>query len=426
LYPWVRGFTLEALRDRYRITVTAEGPLSYESGELEDPPRIYLDLLSVDLAQIPSEFGVADSYLRGARIHQHSVSTEDEEEVARVVVELEEWRPYRIRESGDRCELEIELPLPEAVELPPDVPAVILTELSFARESPQLAAVTVGVFGTPYCTSIPVENPPLVFVDIANATSQCRAPALGVDDRLVSGVTLGPAPGKPGTQRLTVHLRDPVGHAVVTETGAIKVLVGRFELGQLKLVIDAGHGGHDTGAIGRSGLREKDVNLDIARRVYRRLQAMGVNVVLTRRDDNPAQPWTRGNSRQHRRELLRRCEIANEMGADLFVSIHANARESNPSEHRGTETFYREPNSRGFARVLQEEVVRAAGLPDGGTKRHPKSIVVLSYSGMPAALVEVCGRGWAAAGACAADARAGEAAGRLRAAFRPRPDPGAG
>lgn len=79
-----------------------------------------------------------------------------------------------------------------------------------------------------------------------------------------------------------------------------------------KVVIDAGHGGIDPGAIGRTGLREKDVNLDIARRLARLLQAEGIQVVLTRSTDTFI-------------PLPRRVAIANGPGVDLFVSVHANA-----------------------------------------------------------------------------------------------------
>ena len=110
---------------------------------------------------------------------------------------------------------------------------------------------------------------------------------------------------------------------------------------------------------------------------------------LTRVDDNPVRPWRRGNREEQRAELLTRCKIASEMGADLFVSIHANARRSNPMEHRGTETYYRKADSLAFGRVMQRELVKAVGLPDGGVIRHPKSIIVLSYTEMPSVLVEV-------------------------------------
>jgi len=79
-----------------------------------------------------------------------------------------------------------------------------------------------------------------------------------------------------------------------------------------KVVIDPGHGGKDTGAIGPHGVREKDVALAIARKVAARVRALGLAVVLTRDDDSFV-------------SLDDRTRIANEAKADLFVSIHCNA-----------------------------------------------------------------------------------------------------
>ncbi len=79
-----------------------------------------------------------------------------------------------------------------------------------------------------------------------------------------------------------------------------------------KVVIDAGHGGNDPGAIGRNGLREKDVNLEIAKKLSVLLRAEGVQTVLTRSTDRFI-------------PLSTRVSIANRSGADLFISIHSNA-----------------------------------------------------------------------------------------------------
>ena len=95
----------------------------------------------------------------------------------------------------------------------------------------------------------------------------------------------------------------------------------RFDL----VVIDAGHGGHDEGALGRSGLREKDLVLDVTRRLAKRLSNQGIEVVLTRdRDDFLS--------------LEERTAVANDARADLFVSIHANASRS--SKPKGIETYF--------------------------------------------------------------------------------------
>jgi N-acetylmuramoyl-L-alanine amidase len=91
-----------------------------------------------------------------------------------------------------------------------------------------------------------------------------------------------------------------------------------------RLVIDPGHGGKDTGAVGPGGLKEKDVTLDVARRVASILGAEGVQVVLTRNDDSFV-------------SLEERTARANAFGADLFVSIHCNASEI--KTRRGVETY---------------------------------------------------------------------------------------
>lgn len=92
-----------------------------------------------------------------------------------------------------------------------------------------------------------------------------------------------------------------------------------------KIVIDAGHGGTDPGAIGRTGLREKDVNLDIAKRLSKLLRSNGVDVVMTRTTDRFVPLSTRVN-------------IANDSGAALFVSIHSNANRVRSLS--GVEVYY--------------------------------------------------------------------------------------
>jgi N-acetylmuramoyl-L-alanine amidase len=93
-----------------------------------------------------------------------------------------------------------------------------------------------------------------------------------------------------------------------------------------KIVIDAGHGGHDTGTIGPNGLCEKDVVLDVAKRLGRLLESrLGAEVVYTRKDDTFV-------------PLETRTAIANRERADLFISIHANS--SRDGDARGVETYY--------------------------------------------------------------------------------------
>jgi N-acetylmuramoyl-L-alanine amidase len=108
------------------------------------------------------------------------------------------------------------------------------------------------------------------------------------------------------------------------QTGS-RSLVRALGLKLGRVVLDPGHGGHDTGSIGPSGLLEKDVVLDVALRLGTLIEErMGAEVVYTRRDDSFV-------------PLEQRTALANEQQADLFLSIHANAGSASVS---GSETYY--------------------------------------------------------------------------------------
>ena len=385
LHPWVRKFELQVTPDCYRVVVAGEQPLTYRTEKMDDPPRIVIDLLNADLADITRSYAVENSYLRGARIAQKSLAPERGGDVTRLVVDLSEWRPYRIRMSEDRTRLEVELPLP-GEELPSDAPPVKLTDLSCRRNSAHLTTVTLSLSGKARFKSGEGADPPSVWVEVENAENQVSAEKLAVLDRLIAGVSLTARPGRRGIQRLTVTLAEPTPYAVKPEANALCIMLGKCQLSDLTVVVDAGHGGMDPGAVGRSGLTEKEVNLEIAQRVASLLESEGVKVILTRCDDDAAQAF---GSSVRREQLLARCSVANTAFADLFVSVHCNARGAYSAGVRGTETYYRKLDSLPFARVMQEEMVATLGIPDGGAHYHPKSIVVLYRTEMPAVLAEV-------------------------------------
>ena len=137
-----------------------------------------------------------------------------------------------------------------------------------------------------------------------------------------------------------------------------------------RVVIDAGHGGHDSGAR-RGYVLEKHLALDVSRRLERYLERRRIRVTQTR-------------SRDKFLALSQRSRIANRQRNAVFVSVHFNwARNSNSS---GTETFYYDDYS--FAHAIQTRVARKARTPNRGTKR--ARFYVLRHTRIPAALVE-CG-----------------------------------
>jgi N-acetylmuramoyl-L-alanine amidase len=118
----------------------------------------------------------------------------------------------------------------------------------------------------------------------------------------------------------------PATHEASPTADGDRSLIRALGLKIGRIVIDAGHGGHDTGTIGPNGLLEKDLVLDVALRLGRLLETrLGADVIYTRDDDTFI-------------PLETRTAIANEKQADLFVSVHANS--SQDSSARGVETYY--------------------------------------------------------------------------------------
>ena len=142
------------------------------------------------------------------------------------------------------------------------------------------------------------------------------------------------------------------------------------------IVIDPGHGGPDSGAVGIKSLREKDVVLDISLQVANLLKRKGVNVLLTRKNEVDL-------------DLSPRVALANRKNATAFVSIHANASRYARKEVNGIETFYFTGfKAKKLASTIQNEILKVSpGSPDRGVRRG--KYFVIRRTKMPAVLAEV-------------------------------------
>jgi N-acetylmuramoyl-L-alanine amidase len=216
-----------------------------------------------------------------------------------------------------------------------------------------------------------LDGPPRVFVDLRNTTTieELKDETIPFPDDIVRQARIGRQAD--GRTRVVLDLTKPARHSVyalynpyrividlerpvpgspakpapaappaapTTNAGGGFSLSRQLGLGIARITIDPGHGGHDPGARIR-GLTEADLVLDVARRLQRLLEAQGVEVVLTRRDNSYL-------------SLEERTAIANKSGADLFLSIHANA--SNVSGVSGVETYFLD-----FAQNKEAEAIAA-------------------------------------------------------------------
>jgi N-acetylmuramoyl-L-alanine amidase len=272
-------------------------------------------------------------------------------------------------------------------------------QIRFGRQPDNTTRVVLDAVGVGSYNVYPIYNPYRLVVDCSRApktapvqtasmplrpaaapvaarvTSRPALPALKagllVADLLFPLAAPGPANAQ-ALQRLgdADALDAPATVAAATPLPAIEPpgrnLAGGFSisrqlgLGVSRIVIDPGHGGHDPGAQGK-GVSEAELALDISLRLERLLQRAGLQVVLTRRTDDFV-------------PLQERTAIANREGADLFLSIHANA--SQDENVRGIETYYLNFASNMGAAAIAVRENAASGGNLGATPDFVKSIAL--------------------------------------------------
>ena len=155
-----------------------------------------------------------------------------------------------------------------------------------------------------------------------------------------------------------------------------------FNAADKVIVIDPGHGGSDTGAVGTYGTTEKAVTLAVALKTEKILQDEGMKVIMTRRTDIDVASPNASNTQ----ELQARVNKIPPQ-ADIFISIHCNAF-TNPASH-GMETYYHGSNSGGqrLAMLLNEELAKHGGLFNRGVKA--ANFYVIKRANCPASLIEL-------------------------------------
>lgn len=245
-------------------------------------------------------------------------------------------------------------------------------------------------------TTGPMENdiftltgPDQVVVDLKGVKPGDLPEEVDVDNDLVRRLRTGKFSEDPSIVRLVFDVKKPVmfnaTESIKNDGMELKLELYSPDLGtHLKgktIAIDPGHGGSDPGAIGPTGLKEKDVNIDVGLLTAHLLTQSGADVVLTRTTDTYV-------------DLYERTRIAGAAGADVFVSIHMNAHPSEGID--GTSTFYRRDNVSGpgvsqednrmLARHVHSQLLQYLNRRDAGI--HQANFVVLRTAAMPAVLVE--------------------------------------
>ena len=297
----VSRITTMAANSSTRIVIALDRKVTYQSAEIAHPDRIYFDL---DQAQVAPRLAgrainVKNALLKEIRVAQNPGG------VVRIVFDVEGVSDYTASLLDHPARLVVDLhagTVPEGSSAPRELRATTAVAHAGTASDPPTA---------------PAARP----TDVSRDSSAAAAPARGARaTHAALSTRLGPAPVPQPT-------RD--GQQSLTRTLGLKI--GR-------IVIDPGHGGHDTGTIGPTGFMEKDLCLDVALRLGKIIEQRlpGADVVYTRQDDTFI-------------PLEERTKIANEAKADLFLSIHANSSDDHAA--RGVETYYL--NMKGTPEAMQ-------------------------------------------------------------------------
>jgi N-acetylmuramoyl-L-alanine amidase len=387
--PRVTGLRHWSTPDYTRVAIDLEQDIKYKSQRIHHPDRIFFDLLDTSLAStlVGKTFDVDDGFLKKIRIAQfqpgktrvvlevNSLSDCDAfllPNPSRLIIDIRGQDIHgkqlaKAGEAGNRSQAK------DAAVKSSSIPAADASEkLSRDRSAAEaFSGKKPRVESKKSTPTLAVSNsaiPKKTIVEEDAENSDVMAKLDPPEIKPASKTTIAPVPGGPELsppgpasseqaslgqsatgqassasalphQVLSGHSssRTPKGkhksmpaepdvHEALPTASGDRSLIRALGLKIGKIVIDPGHGGHDTGTVGPHGLEEKDLVLDVGRRLGKLLQTrLGADVVYTRTDDTFI-------------PLATRTAVANQEQADLFVSIHANS--SDDPGARGVETYY--------------------------------------------------------------------------------------
>lgn len=311
------------------VIIELEDSVQFVSGRIANPDRIYFDLHAAKLSPAVAHGTVAvkGDLLSRVRVAQNQFG------IVRVVLDVNGVQDYAASIVKKPTRLVIELygntpPVrTEAVQTARliETPKPKLTSTDPA--GPRMAEPQPVVLEDPNAEMAPVKTSDIPIVTTP-AVSASKTPSSGSKATRSSSAKSATSKAEMIAPSTAPTLTRE-GQATLTRALGLKI--GR-------IVIDAGHGGHDTGTIGATGLMEKDLCLDVALRLGKLIQQKlpDTEIVYTRSDDTFI-------------PLEERTHIANDIKADLFISIHANSSPDHGA--RGVETYYL--NMRGSAEAME-------------------------------------------------------------------------
>ncbi len=350
--------TIESQQHELFVKLKTTNPTDLNYFFLSNPERLVLDINDTMLSEIDSPEVPKNDFVKAIRFGQFSENT------VRVVFDLKNDINYQVFQDND-------------------VFSVIFSEvhtvqdIQVTREG-DMALVDIvadGEIGYELRADKNKKQLKIVMPGVAIGKNLLNQDVIKITDDIIEYIELVKVKdAKNYNFEIIISLNSFASYEMLSSppSSLIRLGIHKSPLKNKLIVIDPGHGGIEPGAV-VGDVKEKDLNLDIALKLKKLLEASGAKVFMIRDDDTFVSHFVRAG-------------MANEINADLFVSIHNNSAGSGAS---GTETlYYSDPEKKLFAQALQKAVVRHIGLNDRGIVERP-GIVVTRETKMPSALVEL-------------------------------------
>ncbi|MFO7815535.1 MAG: N-acetylmuramoyl-L-alanine amidase family protein [Halanaerobiales bacterium] len=364
LQPAKRTRIYDLAYEDHQIVFRTDAPIEPDLFTLEDPSRLVVNLFNTYREDdIKEEINIKENIVKKIRVGRF------DSEIVRIVADLSEMTAYEWeQEQYSKNEY--------------------IHRISFANKFDEIELldqnlytnINVNVSGKVNYEVKKFSYPHRLVIDVSGEEIRPSEVELPDPVGIIKEIRMSRFDKESETvTRIVFELDDYFNHNIISENpdNKINIALAKSEIQDENniIVLDAGHGGFDPGAVSNNDLQEKDVNLRIVKRLENILKSHGFKVLLTRKNDEFL-------------SLNRRVKIANNEGGRVFISIHNNSSNKNTSE--GTETFI-SPNKTGdsgfLAENIQEELVRKLGLVNRGVKK--EHLYVIKYTEMPSVLVEV-------------------------------------
>jgi N-acetylmuramoyl-L-alanine amidase len=361
--------------------------------KLESPDRVVLDLQGAKLhSRVVAE--VAKRTDDRLRVSQFS------DDVVRIVLQREDAADLKVPDSVPTRQVvfnfqdnvvalapqKAEAPAQPAENETPPPPKAVLSAprevLANAREAVYVMPYTGDLVKQP---SARYSGPKTVVVHVPWSEESAKSQTTNLETDFLTATKA--ETDTLGNVKLTFELTKPAAFQVSVADNLVKLRLVRPENADGRMsgkvvVLDAGHGGRDPGAVWRpTGLTEKSLNISLAKLTATRLNEAGISVVMTRNEDSFL-------------SLRERADLANRAGADVFVSIHANSS-VRANSASGSMTFYHmdSPLGKLLAECIESEVAAIGRINSYGTRSdstiYDSGFAVLRWTSMPAVLFEM-------------------------------------